>query len=225
MFQSCTNLGDTLTGLMVTKQEPHLGMEKKGTQEEEVPNAVLFLRSAGCSKHSMAFWENHAAFKYVNVPSNHATHFEKTFPNSVFGLKKILTVNNSVKHREESISAKCFSHLNGCFAGVTLDRRLSETAPDSLSRGIDKDLGSFFVVHHLTGKPEGESGRHESSRHGKDDEDREESERRRRKGKTLAWFLLVGVIRNWLCCVLNLATVDQCLSPQKIGSRNPYRCW
>lgn len=44
MFQSCTSLGDTLTGLLVTKQEPHLGMEKKSTQEEEVPDAVLFLQ-------------------------------------------------------------------------------------------------------------------------------------------------------------------------------------
>lgn len=43
MFQSCTNLGDTLTGLMVTKQEPHLGMEEKSTQEEEVPQTELFL--------------------------------------------------------------------------------------------------------------------------------------------------------------------------------------
>lgn len=43
MFQSITNLGDTLTGLMVTEQEPHLGMEKKSTREEEVPVAVQFL--------------------------------------------------------------------------------------------------------------------------------------------------------------------------------------
>lgn len=47
-------------------------------------------------------------------------------------------------------------------------------------------------MHHLTGKPEGESGSHESSRHGKEDEDREESERHRRKGKTLVWFFGSG---------------------------------
>lgn len=44
-------------------------------------------------------------------------------------------------------------------------------------------------MHHLTGKPEGESGSHESSQHGKDDEDREESERHKRKGKTPAWLV------------------------------------
>lgn len=43
MFQSCTNLGDILTGLMVTKQEPHLLMEVKSTQQEEVPEPVLLL--------------------------------------------------------------------------------------------------------------------------------------------------------------------------------------
>lgn len=69
-------------------------------------------------------------------------------------------------------------------------------------------------MHHLTGKPEGESGSHESSQHGKDDEDREESERHRRKGKTR--FSLAGVIHNWLCCVLDLATVELCISPQKM---------
>lgn len=43
MFQPCTNLGDTPTGLMGTKQEPRLGTERKSIREEEVPEAVLFL--------------------------------------------------------------------------------------------------------------------------------------------------------------------------------------
>lgn len=43
MFQPCTNLGDTLTVLTGTKQEPRLGTERKSIQEEEVPEAVLFL--------------------------------------------------------------------------------------------------------------------------------------------------------------------------------------
>lgn len=36
------------------------------------------------------------------------------------------------------------------------------------------------------------------------------------KVKLLLGFSLAGVIRDWLCCVLDLATVDLCLSPQKM---------
>lgn len=37
-------------------------------------------------------------------------------------------------------------------------------------------------MHHATENPEGGSESHETSKHGKDDEDREESERQKRKG-------------------------------------------